>query len=118
MSPEGTERRLAAILFTDIVGYAALMAESEERGRAARRRHRELVGAFVGQFHGESIEARGDESLSVFQSALDAVNCAPVATSRRRGCRSRSASFRPAVGGPPRTNSRPSRSASRRDRCP
>jgi TolB-like protein/class 3 adenylate cyclase len=76
MSPEGTDHRLAAILFTDVVGYTALMAESEQRGLAARRRHRELVGAFVGQFHGESIEARGDESLSVFQSALDAVNCA------------------------------------------
>ncbi len=39
MSPE---RRLAAIMFTDIVGYTALMAESEERGLAARQRHREL----------------------------------------------------------------------------
>ncbi len=37
------ERRLAAIMFTNIVGYTALMAESEERGLAARRRHRELA---------------------------------------------------------------------------
>ena len=32
MSPEATERRLAAIMFTDIVGYTALIAESEEKG--------------------------------------------------------------------------------------
>ncbi len=32
MEPEGAGRRLAAIMFTDIVGYTALMAESEEKG--------------------------------------------------------------------------------------
>ena len=76
MNPEGSERRLAAILFTDIVGYTALMAESEERGLRARERHRELVRPLVEKYHGESIEARGDESLSTFPTALDAVNCA------------------------------------------
>ncbi len=35
MEPARTERRLAAIMFTDIVGYTALMAESEERGLLA-----------------------------------------------------------------------------------
>ncbi len=69
-------RRLAAIMFTDIVGYTALMAESEERGLRARERHRALVRPLVEEYHGESIEARGDESLSTFPTALDAVNCA------------------------------------------
>ena len=71
-----TERRLAAIMFTDIVGYTALMAESEAKGLRARERHRALVRPLVEKYHGESIEARGDESLSVFPTALDAVNCA------------------------------------------
>ncbi len=71
-----TERRLAAIMFTDIVGYTALMAESEEKGLRVRARHRELVPPLVEQYHGESIEARGDQSLSTFPTALDAVNCA------------------------------------------
>ena len=71
-----TERRLAAIMFTDIVGYTALMAESEAKGLRARARHRELVRPLVEKYHGESIEARGDESLSVFPTALDAVSCA------------------------------------------
>ncbi len=38
-----TERRLAAIMFTDIVGYTALTAESEEKGLRARERHRSRV---------------------------------------------------------------------------
>ena len=70
------ERRLAAIMFTDIVGYTALMAESEEKGLGVRERHRALVRPLVQRYHGESIEARGDESLSTFPTALDAVNCA------------------------------------------
>ena len=45
MSAQAAERRLAAIMFTDIVGYTALMAESEEKGLRARERHRELVSA-------------------------------------------------------------------------
>jgi TolB-like protein/class 3 adenylate cyclase len=79
------ERRLAAILFTDIVGYTALMAESEERGLAARARHRELVAPLVAEHRGEAIEARGDESLSVFSTALDAVRCALAIEDRLAG---------------------------------
>jgi class 3 adenylate cyclase/pimeloyl-ACP methyl ester carboxylesterase len=73
---EGVERKLAAIMFTDIVGYTALMAESEEQGLRVREKHRALVRPLVEQYHGESIEARGDQSLSVFSTALDAVHCA------------------------------------------
>ncbi len=76
VEPDAVERKLAAIMFTDIVGYTALMAESEEKGLRARERHRELVRPLVEKYHGESIEARGDESLSTFPTALDAVNCA------------------------------------------
>jgi len=76
VDPGAAERKLAAIMFTDIVGYTALMAESEERGLRAREQHRALVRPLVEKYHGESIEARGDESLSTFPTALDAVNCA------------------------------------------
>ncbi len=75
MDPGRSERRLAAIMFTDIVGYTSLMAESEEKGLQAKERHRALVRPLVEQYHGESIEARGDVSLSTFPSVLDAVNC-------------------------------------------
>jgi len=76
MIPTGTERRLAAILLTDIVGYTALMGRDEAAGRRARERHRSLVVPLVEQYRGQVIEARGDETLSVFPSTLDAVHCA------------------------------------------
>ena len=70
------ERRLAAILFTDVVGYTALMGRDEAAGRRVRARHESLVRAHVERYHGRWIEEKGDESLSVFPSALEAVNCA------------------------------------------
>jgi class 3 adenylate cyclase len=70
------ERRLAAIMFTDIVGYTALMAESEQLGRRVRERHVAAVRPQVERYNGEWIEQTGDESLSTFASAVDAVNCA------------------------------------------
>lgn len=70
------ERRLAAVMFADIVGYTRLMATDEERGVRARRRHREVARPLVESYSGRWVEERGDESLSVFASALDAVNCA------------------------------------------
>ena len=63
-------------MFTDIVGYTALMAQSEDKGLRARQRHRALVRPLVESYHGEPIEAVGDETLSTFATALDAVNCA------------------------------------------
>jgi TolB-like protein/class 3 adenylate cyclase/tetratricopeptide (TPR) repeat protein len=74
--PDSPERRLAAILFSDIVGYTALMAADEARGLRVRERHRALVLPVVERHRGEPIELRGDECLSVFPSALDAVHCA------------------------------------------
>ena len=72
----GSERRLAAILFTDIVGSTAVTARSESAGLALRDRHRELVRTQVERYHGRFIEAPGDESLSTFESAVDAVHAA------------------------------------------
>jgi class 3 adenylate cyclase len=85
MAAEGAARRLAAIMFTDIVGYTALMAESEERAMGARARHRELVRPLVERHGGQWIEETGDESLSCFPSALDAVTCALAVQDGLRG---------------------------------
>jgi TolB-like protein/class 3 adenylate cyclase len=74
--PPDSERRLAAILFTDLVDSTALMAQSEEAALRVKQRHRELVREQVEQLRGEFIEAPGDETLSIFRSARDAVDCA------------------------------------------
>jgi adenylate cyclase len=76
MASDETQRGLAAILFTDIAGSTAVTARSEATGIALRDRHRELVRSQVERYHGRFIEAPGDESLSAFESALNAVNCA------------------------------------------
>jgi len=70
------ERRLVAILFTDIVGYTATMGADEGLGIAARDEHRSLIQTLSSQFHGEFKDESGDASLSVFPSAVDAVKCA------------------------------------------
>ncbi len=47
MASAQTERRLAAIMFTNIVGYPALMARDGEGGRRARDRHEAVVRPLV-----------------------------------------------------------------------
>jgi pimeloyl-ACP methyl ester carboxylesterase len=73
---ETSGRRLAAIMFTDVVGYTELVARDEPRAVRARERHRALLRPLVEQFEGELLETPGDESLSIFSSALLAVDCA------------------------------------------
>jgi len=70
------ERRLLAIMFTDVVGYTALTERDEAGAVRLREQHRELVQALVKQFDGEVVDTTGDESLSIFPSALRAVDCA------------------------------------------
>lgn len=70
------ERRLVALMFTDVVGSSVVMGTSEESGIRVRRRHFDLVRAEVARRGGEAIDATGDETLSGFASAVAAVNCA------------------------------------------
>src|SRR5262245_24132178 len=69
-------RKLAAIMFTDIAAYTALMGEDEQRARQALERSRELLARLVPHFNGKLIEYIGDGSLSSFDSAVGAVSCA------------------------------------------
>ena len=73
--PEKT-RRLAAIMFTDIVGYTALMQDDEATAVKARTRHREVFDKEHKLHQGEILQYYGDGTLSVFQSAVEAVKCA------------------------------------------
>jgi TolB-like protein/Tfp pilus assembly protein PilF len=69
-------RRLAAIMFTDIVGYTALMQQDENAAVEIRGRHREVFQQQHNTYQGEIIQYFGDGTLSVFQSGVQAVECA------------------------------------------
>ena len=71
-----TTRQLAAIMFTDIHGYTALMQQSEAKAIAVRERHRQVFDAATENFKGEVIQYFGDGTLSTFSSAVMAVKCA------------------------------------------
>ena len=69
-------RQLAAIMFTDIVGYTALMQGDEEIATKVRARHREVFQQQHSLHQGEIIQYYGDGTLSVFKSAIEAAKCA------------------------------------------
>jgi class 3 adenylate cyclase len=57
---ESPVRRLAAIMFTDMVGYTGPTERDEGRAVRARDRHRAMLQPLVEQFEGELVETPGD----------------------------------------------------------
>ena len=76
--PESSERqrKLSAIMFTDMVGYTALMQTDEHKAKKNRDRHRKVMEKLIQDYHGLILQYYGDGTLSVFGSAIDAVECA------------------------------------------
>ncbi len=70
------ERRLAAILAADVVGYSQLMAVDEEATLAMLGAYREVTDALVRQYNGRVFSTAGDAFLAEFGSAVEAVRCA------------------------------------------
>jgi adenylate cyclase len=69
-------RQLAAIMFTDIVGYTALMGDNEQRAFELLRKNRELQKPIIEQFNGRLIKELGDGIMASFNTVSDAVNAA------------------------------------------
>ena len=69
-------RQLAAIMFTDVVGYTSMMAKNEQVALDALQKVRDLLKPLIDSYNGKWLKEIGDGTLSSFSSALDAVNCA------------------------------------------
>jgi adenylate cyclase len=69
-------RQLAAIMFTDMVGYTALMQSDEALANAKRERHKTVLETAVKNFSGKILQYYGDGTLCIFNSAIEGVSCA------------------------------------------
>ena len=77
MAEERAQRRLAAILAADVVGYSRLMQLDESGTLAALKvRRSEVLKPAVSQHLGRVVKFMGDGVLVEFHSAVDAVECA------------------------------------------
>lgn len=72
--PEST-RQLAAIMFTDIVGYSAMMQQSEQTALKAVEESLALQGPIIEEHRGKILKKMGDGVISIFSSTYDAVLC-------------------------------------------
>lgn len=69
-------RQLAAIMFTDIVGYTALMGSDEHKAFDLLNKNRQLQRPIIEEFNGRWIKEMGDGVMASFHTVSDAVNAA------------------------------------------
>jgi len=77
MAEERAQRRLAAILAADVVGYSRLM-QLDEAGTltSLKARLKEVLQPLISEYHGRIVKVMGDGVLVEFASAVNAVTCA------------------------------------------
>jgi class 3 adenylate cyclase len=71
-----SQRRMAAILAADVVGYSQLMGRDEEATLATLKRYRSAVDALIGEHQGRVFGSAGDSVIAEFASPIEAVRCA------------------------------------------
>ncbi|MCB0278034.1 MAG: adenylate/guanylate cyclase domain-containing protein [Calditrichaeota bacterium] len=79
-----SDRKLAAIMFTDIVGFSRMMSTNEDLALTIVERNRTLMKPVVESHHGTWLKELGDGTLCSFSSAVEAVNCA-IAIQQKMG---------------------------------
>ncbi|MDW3651186.1 MAG: adenylate/guanylate cyclase domain-containing protein [Bacteroidia bacterium] len=77
--------RLAAIMFTDIVGYTAMMQSNRDSAMTAVKKFEAVLKDRIASHSGELLQTYGDGSLSIFDSASAAVSCAKEIQEAIRG---------------------------------
>jgi len=70
------DRQLAAIMFTEIVGYSKILAEDETKGLDMLNKSREIQKSLIKHFGGHTWREVSGEMLSSFSNSADAVICA------------------------------------------
>jgi adenylate cyclase len=77
MALDRVQRRMAAILAADVVGYSRLMGANEVATLATLRTHRrELIDPKIAELEGRIVKLTGDGILVEFPSVVNAVTCA------------------------------------------
>jgi len=74
--PSKDKRKLAAIMFADVVGYSRMMASNEERTLELLKAFENICSPIISKHDGEIIKKVGDELFCEFSSAKQAVDCA------------------------------------------
>ena len=70
------ERKLAAILSADVVGYSRLMGADENATLEALRLHRDVIEGLIAAHRGRVFNSAGDSVVAEFPSAVEAALCA------------------------------------------
>ena len=75
-APHVEQRRLAAIMFTDIVGFSRHMGADEARMLRLLEVHNQLIQQAAAEHSGQVIKTMGDAFVVDFPSVVNAVQCA------------------------------------------
>ncbi len=76
MDTKSVDRKLTAIMFTDIVGFTSLMRADEKKALNLLYYNRQLLEPLIKKYNGEILKEMGDGTLNSFSSAIEAVRCA------------------------------------------
>src|SRR5688572_18649643 len=76
MALDRVQRRMAAILAADVVGYSRLMGNDEAATLAALKARRDVIDSLIAEHEGRVFGSAGDSVIAEFASAVEAVQCA------------------------------------------